>query len=289
MKKIVLYGYGFVGKGFDAMIGKRYSVTVVDPTFPSLSDEERAMLTVDGQDRRYVASTADLGDETFDMAIVSVPTNTDPETGANDMSIVEQVVREAPTDYVLIKSTLRIGTTDKLIAETGKKIAMSPEFMGEGNYYDPYGFATDMLKTGFMICGGEVETVNYIYDILVPILGPSYVYHRTTAKEAEIIKLMENTYFGFKNAFSQMMWGVCQAYGADYYRVREGWALDPRVDKLHTAVFPEKRGFSGKCLPKDLNTLVVDGQAAGADMEPLKEVLRFNSRIREDEPVRFKS
>lgn len=276
MSKIILYGYGYVGKGFEAMLGSHFDLTVVDPmaTFPE-----------DTEARHYLRSTPDT---TFDLAVICVPTNTDPNTGANDMSIVEETVKDAPAKYILIKSTLRIGTVDRLIKETNKKIAMSPEYIGEGSYYDPYGFAQDMLKTGFMICGGKKATVNYIFDLFIPVFGPNYVFHRTTATEAEITKLMVNTYFGFKNAFAQTMYEVCQSSGADYYRVREGWALDPRVDKMHTAIFPGKRGFSGKCLPKDLNTLVVDGEAAGADMGALKEILRFNARLRNDEPIRFK-
>jgi hypothetical protein len=54
--------------------------------------------------------------------------------GSLDTSIVEQVVDWIDTPLILIKSALQPGTVDRLTEKTGKKIAVSVEFIGEGKY-----------------------------------------------------------------------------------------------------------------------------------------------------------
>jgi UDPglucose 6-dehydrogenase len=66
-------------------------------------------------------------------------------------------------------------------------------------------------------------------------------------------------------------------------RVREGWALDNRVERMHTAVFTDNRGFSGKCYPKDLNGIVRVAQQVGSPLTLMEAVLRKNVNYRGDE------
>lgn len=56
--------------------------------------------------------------------------------------------------------------------------------------------------------------------------------------------------------------------------------LDPRVEPMHTAVFPEARGCGGKCLPKDMDAIVSAARSAGYDPLLLAEVVRSNHRFR---------
>ena len=100
------------------------------------------------------------------------------------------------------------------------------------------------------------------------------------AKEAEVIKYMENTYFGVKVTFVQEMYDICQALKVDWYKVWQGWALDNRVEKMHTAVFPQSRGFGGKCYPKDINALVRTAEENGDNPIMLKAMLESNREIR---------
>ena len=50
--------------------------------------------------------------------------------------------------------------------------------------------------------------------------------------------------------------------------------------KIHTAVFPDKRGFGGKCYPKDVNAIVKACEKAGYIPELLKEVLKSNEKFK---------
>jgi len=192
------------------------------------------------------------------------------------------VVKRLETPVILIKSTIEPGTTDRLRRETGKRIVFSPEYAGEGRYWSPYKFDKDMKECPFVIIGGPREDTNYVLDLLVPILGPKKFYYQVRAKEAEVIKYMENTYFGVKVTFANEMKRICDALGVDYYAVRTGWSLDPRVDPMHTMVFPNEPGFGGKCLPKDIQGIIRASQKAGYEPEFLKEVIRSNDRFRSE-------
>jgi len=76
------------------------------------------------------------------------------------------------------------------------------------------------------------------------------------------------------------MYNICEAFGADWQAAREGWLLDPRVGRMHTAVFRQNRGFSGKCYPKDTKALIQAAKQAGYNPKFLEEMVRSNKRFR---------
>jgi UDP-glucose 6-dehydrogenase len=117
-------------------------------------------------------------------------------------------------------------------------------------------------------------------DRLVALLGPARTYFQCTAIEAEVIKYMENAFLATKVAFVNEFYEICRAVGAEWHTVREGWLLDPRIGRSHSAVFVDRRGFGAKCLPKDLRAIVAASTSAGYRPELLAEVLESNERHR---------
>jgi len=87
---------------------------------------------------------------------------------------------------------------------------------------------------------------------------------------------MENTWGATKVIFANEWYEICQRFGASYNTVREGWVLDSRVERMHTAVFPRKRGFGGKCFPKDLLGIIAQSEKAGYEPSLLKQVWNSN-------------
>ena len=90
-----------------------------------------------------------------------------------------------------------------------------------------------MKETPFLIVGGDQSDSREIVEILEPIMGPTKTYFTCSALEAEVIKYMENSFFATKVTFVNEFFNICQALGANWYRVREGWLLDPRINKMH--------------------------------------------------------
>lgn len=187
-----------------------------------------------------------------DMAVVCVPTPMSEDKSC-DTSIVEEVVSWLETPLILIKSALKPGTANRLKAKYGKRIIVSPEYMGESNYFMPakYPDPKNPVSHGFVILGGTNEDCSEVADIMIPILGPATRFRFVSCLEAEVIKYAENTWGAMKVTFANELREICDSLGANWHQVREGWIDDPRVEPMHTAVFKKKKGYGGKCFPKD--------------------------------------
>ena len=211
-----------------------------------------------------------------DFAVICV--NTPPtDDGTCDTTKVAEAVRRVPVDRILIKSTVAPGTTDRLIADSGKQICVSPEYLGE-TAFSMWGTCAQEAVP-FVIVGGEPPARTWMIDRLVAAFGPDLTYHGCSAIEAEIIKYMENSFLATKVTFVNEFYEICRAFGADWHKVREGWLLDPRVGRSHSAVFTDNRGFGGKCLPKDVAAIVNAAIAIGYRPRFLDEVLASNGRV----------
>lgn len=218
-----------------------------------------------------------------DLAIICVPTPSNKD-GSCDISIVKEVVAWTKAPLILIKSTIKPGTTDALKRVYNKRICFSAEYMGEGNYFTPfwkYPDPTNPISHGFMVIGGDSEDCSDILDFFIPKLGPSTHVRIITALEAEIVKYAENTWGATKVIFAHLLRDICEKVGANWYQVREGWLEDPRVEEMHTAAF-KKRGFGGKCFPKDLIAFLKFCDENGLNHLLLRAVKEQNSRYHDD-------
>lgn len=257
-KKIGVFGSnGYVGKAMVNFFKDHYDVIPIDKNTVLRDDESRE----------------------WNLAVVCVPTPM-KDDGHCDTSIVEAVIGRIESPLIWIRSTIPPGTTERLIESTDKHIVFSPEYIGEGSYWQPYKFNQDEKEAPWFIFGGHPEDTQVINDFIAPIAGPTKRYIHMNSRNAELVKYMENVYFATKVIFANEMRKICDALGGDYWTVRDGWAADPRVDPMHTAVFMDNPGFSGKCLPKDLNALITASEDAGYVPEFLKEVRRSNERLR---------
>lgn len=260
--KIGIIGYGYVGKGIERMFEARADwVAVIDP------DKQRFELT------RMLEA---------DIIFVCVPTPRKDGGDLCDTSIVESVVAEWAAHCVssrvlmCIKSTVPPGTTERLIKQHGDHIHFSPEYMGEGgNYVDArYPDPLNPVSHPFCIVGGE--RADQVLAYFQKVMATSARYIATSATAAEIAKYMENAYLATKVAFCNEFARIADAHGVSYNTVRDLWLCDPRVDPSHTLVFPNQRGFNGKCLPKDLAAIRTAAFAAGVETPLLDGVSDYD-------------
>jgi UDPglucose 6-dehydrogenase len=197
------------------------------------------------------------------------------------VSIVEKVVNDLETPIIVMKSTVEPGTTDRLIAETGKHIVFSPEFAGESVYWSPYKFDRDMKELPYYIFGGDNQDCKIVHDLYIQIGGPTKKYFITDAKTAEMVKYVTNCFYAAKITFCNEVKEICDRTGVEWDTVRQLWLNDPRINPMHTAVFEENRGFGGKCFPKDTAALVRFAEKEGYDAEVLRAVRSANKKFRE--------
>ena len=269
MKQTIgVVGHGYVGKAIDNMFKDHYNIKIYDPQYI----KSGSMI---GEDKCINLSDLDF----VDLLVVCVPTETN-EDGSCDISIVESTLKGTKAKTILIKSTIPPYTTAKLNKKYGTKAVFSPEYAGESKYWTPYAFHTDMKAMPYTILGGDKKECEKISNFIVRVGGPTRDIYYTDSQTAELVKYWENMYYAAKVTFMQEMYEVCQALDINYNEARTLWLADPRINKMHTAVFPEERGFGGKCFVKDTKAIVKFSTDAGYFPPLLNGVVEMNKKFR---------
>lgn len=210
-----------------------------------------------------------------DFAVICVDTPADAD-GSVDVSNLEAALAQLPCENVLIRSTVPPGTTARLAASSGKNICFWPEYVGETAFVAS-SWEQFSASEPFIVLGGEPESRRHFVDLLLPIYGSQVRIFQCSSGEAELVKYMENSYFAAKIIFVNEFRELSESLGLDWHTVREGWLLDPRVERDHTVAF-EKQGFGGKCLPKDLAGILHTAKAQGVELTMLAAVQAANQR-----------
>lgn len=209
-----------------------------------------------------------------DVGFVCVPTP-NLDHGSLDLSIVEEVVSWLQTPLIVLRSTVNPGATDALARKYNKRLVFQPEYLGETVAHP----LLEIGQRGFMILGGRPEDTRVVIEAYHRVHNASVRIRQTDALTAEIIKLAENRAIAHKVAEVQELYDLCEAAGVDFYTVREGvYQDDPRMSPFWTFVYPEKRGFSSKCIPKDVYAIAAYARAVGAPLEVTEAVLERNER-----------
>lgn len=191
-----------------------------------------------------------------------------------DISIVEDVVKNAEEDLIIIRSTVMPGTCLELESKYNKKIVFQPEYLGETTNHP----MTDQHSRPFIIIGSDNPSASKeTIELYQTVYNANTKIRQMTSYEAEVVKLSENRAIAFKVAQCQELYDVCVKAGIDYYTIREAvYNDDPRFNLWWTFVFPDKRGFNSKCIPKDVYGWAAWAESVGYDSILTKKLLEVN-------------
>ena len=239
---IKIYGYGWVGKAMKTLFPE---AEVHDPQLNMFNTEKA------------------------EIAFVCVPTPL--KDGRLDVSIVENLIKETNDDLYVIRSTVMPGTCDYLTS-LGKQVVMQPEYLGETVNHP----MSDQKSRQWLILGGIPENRRKVIELYQQVYNANISIRQMTAYEAEVCKLTENRAIAFKVAQCQELYDACQKNGVDYYTIRDAvYGDDPRFNLYWTFIYPDKRGFNSKCIPKD-----VYGWSEWAGKPTLTEtLLKYNDNL----------
>ena len=206
---------------------------------------------------------------------------------AADLSFVDAAVealvpRLSPGDVVVGKSTVPVGTAERLaieVEEAGALLAWNPEFLREG-------FAVkDTLHPDRIVYGvpagieGERAVILLDEVYATPIDGgaPRLV---TDIATAQLVKVAANSFLATKISFINAMAELCEATGADVTLLADAIGHDDRIGRkfLNAGL-----GFGGGCLPKDIRAFMARAGELGVDqtLAFLRDVDSINTRRRE--------
>jgi UDPglucose 6-dehydrogenase len=211
-----------------------------------------------------------------DVAFVCVPTPARPD-GSCDTSIVEGVMEWVDGPIIVLRSTVSVGTTRRLSKQYHKPVVFQPEYGPAETPDHPF---NDLRKIRWLIFGGERAHCRVAASAWKTVYSSDVTMTFTTPETAELCKYMENAFLATKVTFCNEFFDIADRLGVDYDELREVWLLDPRIGRTHTFVYPDNRGFGGKCLPKDLAALIACASDTGYEPSLLVAVQQANQRFR---------
>lgn len=265
------YKIGIVGKGY---VGGAMYENFKDVFEVHVWDTDATKRTID---------TFDAFVNVVDIIFVCVPTPM-KESGECDTSIVENIIANiAAVDrrkYVVIKSTVTPGTTERLAADHNMVIGFNPEFLTEANYI------ADFRNQPLIILGTDdnglgVVLAQIYYEFNDRVDARSHIVQRTT-KEAELFKYLANSFLATKVIFANEFKKLCDKIDVEYGRVAEVAVLDKRLGHTHWRVpGPDGQyGFGGSCFPKDTSALLHFADEHETTLWLLTEATYINDDIR---------
>lgn len=226
-----------------------------------------------------------------DMIFICVGTPSD-ERGHTDLKYVQSaaddiadVIKKLGPNQkpkvVVVKSTVPVGTTfmvrDRIRERVGPSIpfevADNPEFLKEGAAID------DFNKPDRVVVGVEKESVGELMrDLYDPFVRNGHPIFIMDVLSAEMVKYASNNFLATKISFINEMANLCEAYGANINRVREGMCSDKRIGSQF--LYPGL-GYGGSCFPKDTLACIMMGDKAGIEATLSKSVHAVNQKQRE--------
>jgi UDPglucose 6-dehydrogenase len=182
---------------------------------------------------------------------------------------------------IVMKSTVPVGTTmmvrDRIRARAGNdipfKVADNPEFLKEGAAIE------DFMKPDRVVVGVEDEATGSIFkDLYDPFVRNGHPIYLMDVVSAEMVKYASNNFLATKISFINEMANLCEAYGADINRVREGMCSDKRIGNAF--LYPGL-GYGGSCFPKDTLACIMMGETKGVPIAVSKAVHETNQKQRD--------
>jgi UDP-glucuronate decarboxylase len=266
---ILIIGFGFVGKALYLLNNNDITVNIYDI------------------DRKLcVPSDIKLQDavNSADLVFINIPTPLNID-GTCYTKLIDDLLKNITHQHIVVRSTIPIGYTDS------KQVFFMPEFLTEKHW------KTDFVECKHWIFGiyencDEIVKISFIEKI-TKLFNTAHknnkINHNNlifcTNKEAEMTKLIKNTFLSTKVTYFNEMYDLATKLNVDYNKVVELVQTDSRIGMSHMFCPNDgKRGYGGTCFPKDTNSLYYQFANHGLKSNILEANLFRNETV--DRPER---
>ena len=222
--------------------------------------------------------TNEYSDNISKSDVIFICVGTPPKkNGESNLSFVDQVSKDISNKikgYTVIvsKSTVPVGTSKRIENSLKKNnsiksfdVVSNPEFLREGAAIN------DFMRPDKIIIGCRTKKAEKILKKIYKKLKRPYVV--TNNETAEIIKYANNSFLATKITFINEIADLCENIGAEVETVAKAIGLDGRIGPKFLHPGP---GYGGSCFPKDVKSLIYQGNKNSTDLKIAKAVDRAN-------------
>ncbi|MGA3083397.1 MAG: nucleotide sugar dehydrogenase [Thermodesulfobacteriota bacterium] len=214
------------------------------------------------------------------------------DNGAIDLTYVRRVFEEMgdylsskPTfHWIVLRSTVLPGTTEQTLIpileeKSGKSagkdfgVCFNPEFLREGSSVWDF-FNPPKTVIGLLTSHDDPPLLSLYESLPAPVI-------KTSIREAELVKYLDNVFHALKICFANEIGKVCQALKVDSHALMNIFIQDT---KLNISPMYLKPGFAfgGSCLPKDTRALLYMAKSLDLELPVLQAILPSNeAQLRE--------
>lgn len=253
--KIIIAGYGFIGKAVFNALKAQHEMVIVDPLYLDNKIEHH---------------------HDADGLIICVPTPTD-QNGVCNAGIVAEVMDQVPIFMpVLIKSTVTPGVATAFNElYSNHSMVFSPEFLRARSADQ------DFVNQQYVVLGGE-DPECFWQELFQNTLPNCNIVFNCTAEEACLVKYATNSFLALKTSFFNQIYDICAKTGTDYDIVRHIISNDKRIGSDHTIVpGPDgERGWGGHCFPKDTKAFLHWSTVVESPASLVESAINYNNKVR---------
>lgn len=265
--RIGLIGYGIVGKSVKYSFKEENDFCIIDPAY-------------------YSTTYDDLMKFKPNVVYVCVPTpiskkEDEPLDFVYMETVFNNLVHQKLGVPIVVKSTVLHSYLIPFI-DKGLNIVMEPEFLTEKNWKE------DTLNQQFLIVGGQADTTEWLvnqYEKSRKVKIDKVM--QTSIVVACILKYTINSFLATKVSIMNELYDLLKAVGEEsvWKEVVEGLLLESRIGESHLNVpgHDGKRGFGGKCFPKDLSAFVRYGKLINSPLQVFQKAYEINKKLRTDQ------
>lgn len=217
--------------------------------------------------------------EKIDLIFICVPTPLNVN-GTCSTKIIENILKKVKHSFIVIRSTIPIGFCDK------NKVFFMPEFLTEKNWIEDFINNKNWIFGIYKDCSEDIS--NEFKNKITKLINLAHKNNKITSnniyfienKEAEILKLILNTFLSTKVIYFNEIFEFTQKNNINYNNLIELIKLDDRIGNTHLQVpCCGLIGYGGTCFPKDTNSLYYQFQENGLNSSILEANLFKNEHI----------
>lgn len=260
---ISIIGAGYVGYSLGILLAKKNKVKIldIDKSKVELINNNKSPIEDNYIDEFIkkneldLCATQDKEDalSNSEYIIIATPTNYDESLDYFDTTSVEEAISQS-IEYnkkalIIIKSTIPIGFTDKIIQKFKyEDIVFSPEFLREGRALED-----NLYPSRIIVSNNSNKSQKFANLLKENALRKDIECFFPSIKESECIKLFSNTFLAMRVGFFNELDSFALVNDLNSKHIIDGVCSDDRIGNYYNN---PSFGYGGYCLPKDTKQLL---------------------------------